>query len=147
MFFDDDRFAATTQIKLLLVVPQDHRIAGLSKAWRGSAPTHAMRRQCVGGTAWMMRLPGFFSASKLRQQDDKLTSQKPEGGTYIAKKKQTKQKNTNGQKTMSQTIQKKEEREFPQCPLGFPTSFGGQLKCRFWTCQLGQKLQGSCFTW
>ncbi len=48
-----------------------------------------------------------FSASKFRQQDDKLTSQKPEGGTYIAKK------NTNGQKTMSQTIQKKKERVSP----------------------------------
>ena len=82
-----------------------------------------------------------FSASKFRQQDDKLTSQKPEGGTYIAKKK------TQMVKKLCHKQSKKKKREFPQCPLGFPTSFGGQLKCRFRTCQLGQKLQGSCFTW
>lgn len=35
---------ATNQIKLLLVVPQDHKIAGLSVLWIGP---HAMRRQCV----------------------------------------------------------------------------------------------------
>ena len=101
-----------------------------------------MRRQCVVTLRgwWDCHGVCIIGISETKMTHDKLTSQKPEGGTYFRKKK------------CQNGIFFQKKHAFPHPPPPFsagfsPTSFGGQLKCRFWTCQLGQKLQGSCFTW
>lgn len=120
-----------------------------SRPQRGVDRPSCYATAVCGGTAWMMRLPGS-ALSKFPKQNDKWQTNKSKTwGWYLLSKKK---KNRRMVKTLlSQTIfSNKKKHLFPSPPLSVglsPTSFGGQLKCRFWTCQLGQKLQGRCFTW
>ena len=109
-----------------------------------------------GGTACMMRLSGGLHYRNFGNKNDKWQTNKSKTwGWYLQKKESQNGIFTNNLKRMVKTllsqtvcVSKKTCVSLPPFSAGFsPTSFGGQLKCRFWTCQLGQKLQGSCFTW